>query len=239
MELRRWLLGFRCPLPVPALCGCCTGCTLPLPGNWVCSSSSGGKENCWGLSIHAARITSSSGVGFLLGSRARCIASGILESNFSVLFRSLLLRLRKLRIFSGMDSNSPDEGVLARDPLPAEGTRSTELALDEQAGCETFAMRQLWHNHCPLGISSSLRGGSLHTHKYHDNKTIIRMILHKILTGIASESWRDSGHSKANCRPPHKHRINHGYVHGRDAYNMDASYCCYAAPFSRPRWAAA
>lgn len=95
----------------------------------------------------AARITSSSGVGFLFGSRARCMANGILASNFSVLFRSLLLRLRRLRILSGIDSSSPEDGVLAREPLPAEGTRSTELALEEHAGCDTLAMRQLWHNH--------------------------------------------------------------------------------------------
>lgn len=59
---------------------------------------------------------------------------GILANSFSVLLRSLLLRLRRLRIFSGMDSRSPDDGVFAREPLPAEGTRSTELALDEEAG---------------------------------------------------------------------------------------------------------
>lgn len=71
------------------------------------------------------------------------MAIGILDNNFSVLLRSLLLRLRKLRIFSGMDSNSPDEGVFPREPLPADGTRSTELALEEQAGWEIFVMRQL------------------------------------------------------------------------------------------------
>lgn len=91
----------------------------------------------------AARITSSRGVGLRFGSKARCMASGILANSFSVLLRSLLLRLRKLRILSGIDSSSPDEGVLALEPLPAEGTRSTELAFEEQAGCDTFAMRQL------------------------------------------------------------------------------------------------
>jgi len=61
-----------------------------------------------------------------------------------------------------MDSRSPEEGVLALEPLPADGTRSTELALEEEAGgWDTLAIRQLWHSHWPLGMSSSLSGGSL------------------------------------------------------------------------------
>lgn len=125
---------------------------------------------------------------------------GILASSFSVLLRSLLLRLRRLRIFSGMDSRSPDDGVFAREPLPAEGTRSTELALDEEAGgWESLLMRQLWHSHWPLGMSSSLNGGSLW--RKHEISTQNEQLYARVYTHWHCR-WKLEGHRSQHSRLP-------------------------------------
>lgn len=128
-----------------------TNLLLSLPGNCVCISSSRGNSNCLGFKILAAFINSSNGVGFLLGSKARCMPTGSLERYFSVLLKSLqkearlLLRFRKCRIFKGIDSKSPPaDGVLGRELTIADAdeVRSTELDFEED-GAVFKVIRQL------------------------------------------------------------------------------------------------
>lgn len=102
----------------------------------------------------AALISSSSGVGFLFGSKAFWIPIGSLDRYFSVTLRSLQndarlpLRLRKCRIFGGTLSKSVlPHGVLGRElKFPEalfEHVRSTDSDLHDEDAAVFNIIRQL------------------------------------------------------------------------------------------------